>query len=378
MKGQSLPIKPWCVFCGQRIGRPVDPEHRKLGEFKVGRCGCGAVYACDVTGHNVGAAMIEALVYACNDDWDLAWNLMPEDDYLTGRLEQYDENSHQIIDSGNMDGRSIRGVLYFVRLHRDIAEVSEKAGKPAPGTVAASAGSGNATEHQLEPLRDPKRQRRRADKDEVERCVRQGDIDTLVDLVFDDKRTLRFLQRLLYTPEEAFRWQVAAAIGRTCGRYATRHPGPVSDLLHRLFVAASDSASSSWGSIETIGEVIAGRPDIFGAFTRHLLNYLNDPSTQSLVLWSLGTIAQVRPDLIRALPFYNLFRYLDHPDPMIRGLCLRLAGAIRAGEFSRRIEPLTADTAPLTIYEHGKPVATSVGELARGALASINNEETSK
>ncbi len=60
---------------------------------QLGRCQCGAVYASDETGHNVGAAMVEALVYACNDDWDLAWSLVPEDDYLTGRLENYDADN---------------------------------------------------------------------------------------------------------------------------------------------------------------------------------------------------------------------------------------------------------------------------------------------
>ena len=67
--------------------------------------------------------MVETLVYACGDNWDLAWELMPEDDYLTGRVENYDEVTHQVIDIKNIDGRPVRGVLYFVRLHTEMSEL---------------------------------------------------------------------------------------------------------------------------------------------------------------------------------------------------------------------------------------------------------------
>ena len=100
--------------------------NRKLREFTVGRCSCGAVYSCDATGHNVGAAIVETLVHACGDDGDLAWELMPEDDYLTGRIENYDEETHQVVDIRQLDGRAVRGVLYFVRLHKEMTEIAER------------------------------------------------------------------------------------------------------------------------------------------------------------------------------------------------------------------------------------------------------------
>jgi len=47
------------------------PDQVPSREMPLGTCSCGAVYACDVTGHNLGSAMIEALVHACTGDWDL-------------------------------------------------------------------------------------------------------------------------------------------------------------------------------------------------------------------------------------------------------------------------------------------------------------------
>ncbi|CAG35825.1 hypothetical protein [Desulfotalea psychrophila] len=126
MVKHNVKTAPWCPFCGQKVGRPTDAIERKLTEFPVGKCQCGAVYCSDVTGHNVGAAMVETLVYACSDTWDFAWELMPEDDYLTGRIENYDGVTHQVIAEKNVDGRAVRGVLFFVRLHTEISDLAER------------------------------------------------------------------------------------------------------------------------------------------------------------------------------------------------------------------------------------------------------------
>jgi hypothetical protein len=366
MTKAAIKTQPWCPFCGQNIARPQPPVRRKLGEFSVGSCQCGAVYTSDPTGHNIGAAMVEALVYACNDNWDLAWELLPGDDYLTGRLEDYDEQTHQVVETRNLDGRLIRGVIYFVRLHKDLAglnqqthDLNKQAGVTAPQIP------------EIEPERDPKRQRQRTDKKRVNALVEANDVDALVDLAFDDIRTLRFMQRLLYAPDEMKRWRTAHLLGQVCARLSTRQPGPVSDLLHRMFEACADSAATNWGLIESIGAIIAARSDIFGGFTRYLLPYINDPTTRIQTLWALGTIANSRPDLVRNTSFYQLFPMLEHEEPAVRGHLLRLFGRIRAREIAGAIAKLTGDQAVLVIYEEGEPRSTTVGQLAREALDLI-------
>jgi len=195
-----------------------------------------------------------------------------------------------------------------------------------------------------------------------------------VDLSFDDKRTLRYLQRLLYEPDVAMRYRTAWILGQVCGRVATREPGPVADLLHRLFEACSDSAAMPWGMVEAIGAIIAHRPDIYGAFTRHLLNFMGDSATQEAVLWGLGEIAAVRPELIRNTPFYSTFHFLDHDNPVLRGLMARLLGRIQAKEAAFRIMPLQNDQSEVVIYEEGEPTRTTVAELAGQALRQIHQE----
>jgi len=62
--GRQVIKKPTCPFCGIFIEKPKELSTRMPGEMPVGSCSCGAVYACDETGHNLGSAMIEALVAA--------------------------------------------------------------------------------------------------------------------------------------------------------------------------------------------------------------------------------------------------------------------------------------------------------------------------
>jgi len=341
-----------------------------MNEFKVGTCQCGAVYTSDPTGFNVGSAMVECLVYACNDNWDFAWELTADEDYLTALIENYDEQTHQIYETKNVDGRKVKGVLYFVRLTRDFAELSknlkdhrqktdEQLLQPVSKFVIPP----------MEPARDPNRKKKKADKAEIRQLVFAGDIDSLVDLCFDAPKTLSIMQRMLYDPEEEKRWLCAHVIGQVCARLASRKPGAVSDLLHRMYEACSDSAATHWGLLETIGSIIAARPDIFGGFARHLLMYRGVPSSRVQVLWAMGTIAEKSPEVVRSTPIYSLFPFATSPEPLTRAHAIRLLGRIKAQELQGEIAKQVDDTAQVIIYENGLPVQTTVGDLAREALS---------
>ncbi len=363
---------PWCPFCGQKVEKATDAVKRKMREFSVGHCSCGAVYTCDPTGHNVGSAMVEALVHACDDKWDFAWELMPEDDYLTGRIENYDEITHQVVDIKNIDGRPVRGVLYFVRLHTEIAEISKRVSEKKQQIIEQMVPGDTTCDRVVEHPPDKDRLTEKASKTKVKSLVLAGDVDGLVALCFDDKKTLRLLQRLLYTPHEDERWHTAWMIGNVAARVAGREPGQISELLHRLFGACSDSAATPWGMVETIGSIIAARPDIFGAFTRHLLGFMADPSMQQQVIWAMAEIAVKRPDLIRDTPFYTLFHFLHHPTPALRGQVARLLGRIKATEAAVQLMGLSGDSSELIIWEEGNAVNTTVATEAAKALAAIH------
>lgn len=374
MKKRAILTPPWCPFCGQKVSKASDAIERKMSEFPVGKCQCGAIYTCDVTGHNVGSAMVEALIFACEDNDDLAWELMPEDDYLTGRIENYDEITHQVVDTGNIDGRPARGVLYFVRLHTEMFQLAQRL-RTKKDELRGADDTSPKLQIEVEPAPDPQRKKRKANKKLVFEMAENGDIDGLVSLCLDDKKTLRLLQRRLYDPLEEKRWHTAWLIGKVCSRVSTREPGQVSELLHRLFEACSDSAATNWGMVETLGSVIAERPDIFGAFTKHLLNYLGEESTQTQVIWALAEIAKTRPDLIRDTPFFNLFHFLNHPKAEVRGNIARLFGRIKATEVAIQMMALSNDNETFTLWQDGVLRQTSVAAEAAKAVKAIHGDK---
>ena len=374
-KNPVVTKKPWCPFCGLDVKKAVNLSSRQLNEFKVGNCDCGAVYTCDPTGHNIGSAIVESLVYACGDNWDFAWELIPEDDYLTGRIENYDEETHQVVETRNVDGRFVRGVLYFVRLHTEIAEIAKRfrdKQETASSETETTLEQAKKKTADMEVTVDPDRKPQKANKRLVKKLILEQDADELAKLCLDDTKTMRLLQRLLYTPIEEERWAVAWTIGQVCKRVASKQPGQVSEFLHRLFEACSDSAASPWGMIETIGAIIGGRPDVFGAFTQYLLNYVSEESTQVQTVWGMAEIAKTRPDLIRTTPFYSLFHFLNHPNPAMRGQLARLLGRIQASEALMQLMGLSNDNEELVIWEEGKPVRTTVAKEAAKAVALIH------
>ncbi|MEE4165174.1 MAG: PBS lyase, partial [Desulfocapsaceae bacterium] len=236
--------------------------------------------------------------------------------------------------------------------------------------------SGGYAPPAVEPEPDKGQAKKRATKQLVRQLCEERDEDSLVALCLDDKKTLRFMQRLLYDPYEDSRWQAAWLIGRVCARVSTRDPGQVSELVHRLFEVCSDSAATPWGMIETIGSVIALRPDIFGAFTRHLLGFVSADSTRVQVIWALAEIARSRPDLVRETPFYSMFHFLEHPEPQVRGQLARLLGRITATEASMQLMGLHGDSAELTIWEQGAPVHTTVAQQAQRAIKKIQGHKS--
>lgn len=373
MKKGADRVRPWCPFCGQDIGRPTEPLERKMDEFLLGECQCGAVYTSDPTGFNVGSAMVECMVAACDDNPDLAWDLDPDEDYLSDRIEHYNEVDHFVYENGTADGRMIRGVLFFIRLNKDVASLSKNidSHKKQKSEKIKNTAISSFTVPDLEPLPDPKALKQRTNKNDVEKWVREENIDALVAAGLVNTRTLRFMQRLLYAPDESERYHIAYIMGQVCRRISTRRPGMVSDLLHRMYESCTDSAATHWGVLEAVAYVIALRADIFGAFTRHLLLHRNIPTSRVQVLWALGTIAEHSPNVVRETPIYSVFDMLSHADPATRGHAARLFGRINAMEVRSQIESLQDDDAELTVYEKGLPHRTTVGSLAQKALKTM-------
>ncbi len=104
---------PKCPFCHAILGTPENIM-TESGDFMGGRCDCGAVFVCDPTGHNVGQAYLDALMYACDGDWDRLNALSPDADYSEA-VFNYDMRIHRLTPVEDIR-RDFSGKLIFIKL----------------------------------------------------------------------------------------------------------------------------------------------------------------------------------------------------------------------------------------------------------------------
>jgi hypothetical protein len=345
-QGKEIIDKPACPFCGGLIEKP---QETSASEMPLGSCSCGAAFACDVTGHNLGTAMSEALVSACQGDWDSAWELLPEEDYLEKQVRNYDYETHQIIHGGVYQGRRIGGTLLFIRLQKPVTNIEKP---PPPPSSRAAKG------------------KRSLSKKEVEDLVEDYDAGPLLEAAAQDKRILRDVRRLLYSADPLLRCRAADLLGQVSAVIARADPIPVTRLLQGLFSSVMDTAASSWGALDAIGEIIRRQPERFSGFIPQLVQISRNRSFLEGVLQALGKIAEADSDLLRGTS-YQIAALLDDAEPGVRGYAAILLGNLKAAEAIGALEKLSRDPAMIAVYRNGMIEKKSVGQLAAEALAKI-------
>jgi hypothetical protein len=355
LMGREIGTRPMCPFCGLQIERPTE----KPDEMLVGSCKCGAAYACDETGHSLGTAMIEALVLACGD-WDAAWDLEPGKDYTEARLEHYDLSSHQLNPRGVAGGRRIAGVLYFVKLRGKGPDAATERfdtplAEPIPSKVSLSVFPG---------------QGKSLSKGDVFQLVSEYRLDAIEAAAGNDKKIMRYLQRLLYSGDVQMRKRAAEALGRAASMICQTDSGVVARTLQGFFSSLLDTASSSWGAFDAIGEIIFHKPDLFSGYIPQLFQFLTDSKKRGDALEALGRIARIKPESIRKISFH-VIGLLQDPDPQVRGRAAHLLGLLKAREAKEDLLKHVDDMNEVEVYANGIILKQSVGHLASDALEKV-------
>jgi len=229
------------------------------------------------------------------------------------------------------------------------------------------AGRPVAPEAGTQPPRTP---RKSSTKKEVEDLIRNYDLEPLLDMAAQDKRILRDVKRLLYSADKLLRWRAAEALGKISTVIAPKDPGAVSKLLQGLFTSVSDTASSSWGSVDAIGEIICALPDHFSGFLPQLVQISRDPSLLPEVLRAMGKIGETRPDLLRRFS-YPMIPLLCSPDSEVRGYAAILLGHLKTYEAKEDLIKLKDNMASIDIYRAGQIEKTTIHQLAIESLAKL-------
>lgn len=208
--------------------------------------------------------------------------------------------------------------------------------------------------------------------------IESGSLDDVAAAAEASSSVPTLLMSRLYSAEALTRWRAAEAMGRACEVVGRREPGKVRQVLQRLVWALNDeSGTTGWGVPQAIGEVIRTDRALAQEFAPMLIAYLEDEDvavgTGVLVhgvVHALGRIGERHEDAVKpSVP--ALRALLGDSDATTRGLAVWALGKLRAADAAEPIARMCGDDAVAQRYEAGQVVTTTVGEIAKEALAAL-------
>lgn len=203
----------------------------------------------------------------------------------------------------------------------------------------------------------------------------------------EDPRVPRLLLSFLSNADEEVRERVVQELAARVATLADRSPEEARNLVRRLmWILNEESGSSGWGAPEALGEILARHEGlareyagILVSYARRDGNYLEHPPLQRGLLWGIGRLALVRPELLKAQAAGpHLIPFLEAGDPVVRGLAAWCIGLLDELTARERLAALAEDDAETEVRRPAGHSRRRVRELAREALARLMDVERNR
>lgn len=194
-------------------------------------------------------------------------------------------------------------------------------------------------------------------------------------------------------PEEPLRWHAVRAMGESVARFADNDAEAARIVMRRLLWSLNEeSGGIGWGAPEALAEIICQHRGLAREYIHMLISYMRDDGPELFqegnflehaglqrgLLWGIGRLAEVRPEMLRESGVVaDLLPYLASDDHVVRGLAARALGLLQAKEAAPAIAQLAGDRFPVALYEQGMLRPATVEELAHEALQRIRAREVS-
>jgi hypothetical protein len=205
------------------------------------------------------------------------------------------------------------------------------------------------------------------------------DFNQVLDVLcsFPARRVINPLLSFLCSAEPQVRWRAITAAGAVVANHAKEDMESARVVMRRLMWNLNDeSGGIGWGLPETMGEIMARHEglaleyaNILASYIREDGNFLEHPPLQQGVLWGLGRLGQIKPELLDEVEIH-LHPFLTSRDATLRGLAAWVMGLLGGGQRDSELKDLLGDEAEVTIYINGTFRVCRVSDLARDALAT--------
>jgi hypothetical protein len=179
--------------------------------------------------------------------------------------------------------------------------------------------------------------------------------------------------------DELVKWNSVTVIGQVMDMIARTDMEAARLIMRRiLWNLNEESGGIGWGMPEAMGEILAVNENLAGEYAHMLVsymreeNYLELPALQHGLLWGIGRLAVVRPELLLKHDADGyMAHYLESADAVVLGLASRNFGILKIKEAAYLIRGFVDLKQPVKLYQERRFIATTVGALAREALEKI-------
>jgi|UniRef100_A0A7C3ZAQ7 hypothetical protein len=208
---------------------------------------------------------------------------------------------------------------------------------------------------------------RAALRQKVKGLLEKGDFPELVALAGRESSVTGLIMQFLYDPQDPLHWRALEGLGHV----AHGHPRQVQKIISRLlWLLNEDSGSFGWGAAAALGEIGRHEASVVADIIPMFCGFLTDPFARVAMLWGVGRMAEVHPEMLDELtPF--LLPGLEDEDPRVRGLSAWTLGRLKEKGARGKLVKLLDDESPLDLYDRGELRRTTVAEIAREALAVL-------
>ena len=192
---------------------------------------------------------------------------------------------------------------------------------------------------------------------------------------FPPRQLINPLLSFLFSTDEKVKWRAVTAVGMVVAEMANRDMEAARTIMRRLMWSLNDeSGGIGWGAPEAMGEIMARHRQLAEEYYCILVSYIRDDGNrlehdllECGVLWGLGRLAQVRPELLSD-SIDHISLYLQSQNPRQRGLAAWTLGFLDAAFPPESLAHLLKDQTETIIYEQGTQHRYRVSELAARLL----------
>ena len=206
------------------------------------------------------------------------------------------------------------------------------------------------------------------------------ELDNLLE--FPGNQLINSLLSFLYDKDPVIRWNAVVALGAAVSNMAGEDIESARIVIRRLMWNLNDeSGGIGWGSVEAMGEILAGNDALAQEYSRILLSYARKDGNfqehelmQRGVMWGIGRLSQVKPDLLKESAPRHILPYLESGDAVVRGLAAWISGLLEIEEAKSRLKEMEKDETEIQVFIDHKLIKRRVSDMAKKALIQIKNK----